>query len=39
MREVAADLRGAIEKAAAHFRALGETEAMRPRGEGAWVKK
>jgi hypothetical protein len=39
MITLAAELRAEVDRAAAHFRTIGEAEASRSRGEGKWVKK
>jgi len=37
--DLASELRAEVEKAAGRFRGLGESDAMRSRGPGKWVKK
>ncbi len=39
MRELATELRAEVERAAKHFRVVGEAEAGASRGPGKWVRK
>ena len=39
MIELASALRAEVDRAAAYFRSLGETDVTRSRGTGKWVKK